>query len=409
MGIDVADLVAYLELAGWRRERAALGLKRSYRPPNDDSVLIDLHVGMVTDAAFVAHAIELIAQVEQRAVDAVAVAVRMRGEPGVVEGEIDPVLRKRVKNLILYGSGFVVYLDEDDMVQWRTDRTYPGFCPDAGLILNRVAMLQAERVDELEPSVREAFRSLLGEAVARMLDERDTKYAKDALDKAEKYLGDRNAELARRWQIVPAFWITAACAVLALSVRLAQEPLIRRTSVTMVQLTMASLVGAIGAFLSMFFRINRGDGDARSGQKLARLEGLLRVIVGMLSALLAGWALSSGMILSTLATPKGLPLLAMLLVCTLAGASERFVAGLVTKLDGVALQFAGGPTASGNTALPAASTTLAPPAVPLAAPRSAPNAVSATMAGQASTTTSTTTVPDSAAAPAAGGPPGGTT
>src|SRR5437773_6287486 len=89
-------------------------------------------------------------------------------------GEIDPSFNVRVKCKVFFSDECIVDLDHDLDTYWDTDGD---ITPEMGLVLNRVAQLEAIPLNGLSKDVKLAFRTLVAEGVARALDDGNNKSA----------------------------------------------------------------------------------------------------------------------------------------------------------------------------------------------------------------------------------------
>src|SRR6267142_3714548 len=126
------------------------------------------------------------------------------------EGDTDPVLGKTIKWLIDSDNDYIVYIDDDDYVQWTMNDNR--MLANASDLLTRVGWLEAAEVDHLEQWQIETYKRLIGEGVARLFDG-DQKAATAALDAAERWITARNQESARVWYLEGAAVGFAAIAI----------------------------------------------------------------------------------------------------------------------------------------------------------------------------------------------------
>jgi hypothetical protein len=107
------------------------------------------------------------------------------------EGDLEPTLAKKIKVLIYHARLFIVYIDNEDFVEWATTDEYGSPHEIVGSVLNRVGYLEARSESLLDPNHVLPFRRLLGESLARALLERKSENALGMLDLAEKYMAAR--------------------------------------------------------------------------------------------------------------------------------------------------------------------------------------------------------------------------
>jgi hypothetical protein len=93
---------------------------------------------------------------------------------------------------------------------------------------------------------------------------------------------------------------------------------------------LGSCVGAIGAFFSILTRVGRTPLDPSAGWQLHWLEGLGRILIGVVGAALAEVAMKLGLAL-TILSEKGFA--GLFLVAFIAGFSERFVHTLIKRVE----------------------------------------------------------------------------
>jgi hypothetical protein len=163
-----------------------------------------------------------------------------------------------VAYLILEAEEFIVFLDPDLDVDWMTSKQYDDGGPKdpsrRNEILNRAASLECIPNDHHKRSVRLNFKRMIGEGVARSLDN-DYDSASRILDQAHAYIADRNVETARFWQLSTGCVlgvIFAFCEVLLWTLRVR---LIGAWGESAYFLLAAIGAGCLGAVLSMIFRM----------------------------------------------------------------------------------------------------------------------------------------------------------
>lgn len=255
------------------------------------------------------------------------------------EGDRDPDLNKKVETLICATKQFAVYLDEDAYVEWRTTDDFPdeevqGF----GEVLNRVSLLEGRSDTLLAPPHLLALRRMLGEGVARLLDDMNSKAATAILDDAERYLQARSTERARTWYVSAAA-VTAAVFLLAAAlVWLLREWLGYAEHPGPIELILTALLGSLGALISVLRRSGVLPMDAAAGRRAHFFEGAARIVLGTAGAFLVGLAVKANLFLGAIQTAAdgGSRLALLAAVCVIAGASEQMVPDLIQRVEGSA-------------------------------------------------------------------------
>jgi hypothetical protein len=251
------------------------------------------------------------------------------------EGDTDPVLGKVVKWLIDSDDDYIVYVDEDDYVEWTMNSN--AMLANASDLVTRVGWLEAAETEHLAQWQIETYKRLIGEGVARLF-ERNYKAAVKALDAAEKWITARNQESARIWYlqgtttglVIVSLAFLAACWWYSFDgvTLLTARPVIYT----------AAFLGSVGAVLSVLQRSGQTALDIAAGSVVQRVEGLARVATGTIGAAFIALLLRSEAVLPNLSTSKNKGL--FLAVCLVAGFSERLVntlAGGVESSAGLTL------------------------------------------------------------------------
>lgn len=258
------------------------------------------------------------------------------------EGEPDPVLGKTVKWLIDSDDDYIVYVDEDDYVEWTMNSN--AMLSDASDLLTRVGWLEAAKIDHLQQRQIETYKRLIGEGVARLFGG-NYKAAATALDAAEKWITARNQEAARLWYLQG----TTTGLVLVSLMFLYACWWYNFNILTMVQarpvIYTAAFLGGVGATLSVLQRSGQTALDIAAGSLVQRVEGLARVATGSIGAAFVALLLRSGTVLPNLGSTGSKSV--FLAVCLVAGISERLVntlAGGVESSAGLTLTKGSEPT-----------------------------------------------------------------
>ena len=249
------------------------------------------------------------------------------------EGDFEPHLGKTIRSLVFKTKTFIVYLDEELYVEWAFTDAFK-LKQEAGPVLNRVSEIQALPVSHLDSKeLISSFRTLIGEAVARVLSEGDVVAAQDALDKALAWLQARNAEISRWWYLesssVTVLIIVAVTALLWL-LRDFVTPLIGKTAF---EVALGAGFGGLGAFFSILVgskSVPQGLGTAKG---IYMFQGVAKVLGGTLGAVLVALAIKAQLILGFM-EGKGYSLESLVLLCMVAGLSERLVPNLVEQVEG---------------------------------------------------------------------------
>jgi hypothetical protein len=241
-----------------------------------------------------------------------------------------------VHYLILQTEGFIVFLDPALDVDWKTTPEYDAAAPkdlsQRNEILNRAASLECVPNDHHKKNVRLNFKRMLGEGVARSLDS-DYDSANGILDQAQAYIGDRNVETARVWQLSTGCGLGIVVAFGAVLLWMCRVPLIGAWGESAYFLLLAAAAGCLGAVLSMIFRMGDSFPTSEAPKTLHMLEAASRVFAGSISGILIAGSVEIGLILPVFERTGELHG-AMLVAAMASGASERWAPSLIARLEG---------------------------------------------------------------------------
>jgi hypothetical protein len=246
------------------------------------------------------------------------------------EGDLEPHLGKKIHSLVYKDHTLIVYLDPDLNVEWAYTDNYGEIGKDAGQILNRATELQALPVSHLTDEQIEAFRMLIGEAVARILGPgTDLTGAQDALDKAASFLQARNREITRWWYLQAALVSATLVIALAVILWLFREYVRPFVGVSAFDILIGGGAGAGGALLSILTTSKGLGNEPYATRRIHLFLGVARILAGTLGAILAAFALKSGFISIGSTNRHEL----FLLVCMVAGLSERLVPNFIERVE----------------------------------------------------------------------------
>lgn len=242
------------------------------------------------------------------------------------EGDCDPILGKPIKWLIDSDDDYIVYVDEDDYVEWTMNSNAQ--LTGVGDLLTRVGWLESVEVGHLSDHQIETYERLIGEGVARLFENNRTA-ATAALDTAQAWITARNKEAARIWYLEGA----GASLLLVLLTFLFAAWYNGWTTLDLLHhrqiIATATLAGAVGALLSVLQRSGQTDLDLAAGALIHRVEGLLRVWTGAVGGGFVALLLWSGYVLSNVSSNASL----FLAICLVSGLSERLVNNLAGSVE----------------------------------------------------------------------------
>jgi hypothetical protein len=241
------------------------------------------------------------------------------------DGDKDPTLNKTVQWLIDSDDDFIIYLDEENYVEWNMNEKNR-LSPETGEYLNWVGALVAIDTSYLRTEQKQSYQRMIGEGVVRLF-QNNLKAAQAALDLAEQWIIARNTEVARRWYLTGS-GVAALVSVVAVCVLGFWNTSLRGSfSLPIYNVLMGTAVGGLGAWLSVIQRSRTTELDVAAGPWLHYLEGAFRIMVDTLGAMLIALAIRAGLVL------QGDRLSAIMVICMVAGASERLVPSFIEQIE----------------------------------------------------------------------------
>jgi len=250
------------------------------------------------------------------------------------EGDIDPSSGKKIAKLIMSNPDYIVYLDPDLRIEWAVTEGYEDGNKKYSELFSEVVskVIELEGLSEsvsLPKSQMMEYRTLLGAAIVVMLERDKPEIIREVVKKAEAYLKDRMAEKARKWYLISSFAYTGIYLLVMLIVLHAGT-----YDDLWSHILPGTTMGALGALVFIVSRSQQLFVNISAGQTLHFLESAARIIVGILGGLLAALAVKADILLGIFESSKE-PLALLLILCFVAGASERLVPSLIKHVEGM--------------------------------------------------------------------------
>lgn len=240
-----------------------------------------------------------------------------------------------LKYLIIETDEFVVFIDNNNYLDWITTKEYDAEGPQSSEkhheTLNIVALLECKPIVALSENDIVNFKRLLGEALARSL-KHDYKKASSILVHAENFLIDRGKEVSRKWYLNRAGLTSLIIFTIGVILWVFRAISVKVLGESAFVITLSMVSGGLGALLSIIFRLGNESTDCLAGKELHELESMYRIVAGMLSALLSSLLVLSEMFLPVFSKMSHVDL-SMIAIGFIAGMSERFAPSILSKLE----------------------------------------------------------------------------
>lgn len=237
------------------------------------------------------------------------------------------------KNLVYSSNEFVVFLDDEEDVDWESDTAYDQATlhkiiqnPLWGKIDGDRAALEAMETTHLRAAQKTGFRRQIGTGMCLALSGQ-LENAISTLAAARAYIGKCNKEVSRIWILASAsaFVVLISVALLFLSMLPSVDSLSRQ------QLLAASFAGAIGSWVSISSRLTSLGVEPGDGFWLHFGETGRRIVLGAIAGPLILWGARLGFVLTIVANAGfgGAALIGLA-----SGMLERLLPEMADKLAG---------------------------------------------------------------------------
>lgn len=237
-----------------------------------------------------------------------------------------------VAYLVLARDDFIVCIDHEDDVDWKTNDNFKGHKDEEAhnATLNRMAILESLPTYDLDKKIRISYKRMLGEAIARSLSG-DYANAAKILDDSEAFIKLRNSELTRSWYLTTGISLTCILIIVSGLMWFWRELVQDEMGVSLFWLIIAAIAGAVGALFSIIMRMGKETLDSSAGKRLHQLECVSRIVAGMISAVVVGLAVYSEIIFPVF-SKNGNARAFLMLTAMSAGSIERWAPSLIERI-----------------------------------------------------------------------------
>jgi hypothetical protein len=251
---------------------------------------------------------------------------------GYIEGDYEASLGKIIKTLIVASESFIVYIDQENSVEWSYNNNYEGsntFLEKFSIIVNKIGLLEELSKGKFKKQEEmDAFRRLLGESMGRLLNEKNDKNALVILDSAEQLLNSYSRQTLIKFASISALIIL----ILEIFLWLNHKNLWNLLNWLdgLYYPIFFSLSGGIGGFIFLMIRSKKLEIEPSLDEYLYKWEGVLRVIYGIISAFIVYLGIKTKLIFGNIDQNSAH---LILLICLLSGASEKIIPSIIKKIE----------------------------------------------------------------------------
>lgn len=261
----------------------------------------------------------------------------------IQQEEIDEILKEfpdisssNVNILVRYSSGnYIVWLDCDNEFDWETTNSFDE--QNNGYInkyMSKIGVLQHQPIARcLSKKQYKEFNYMLAETVVLILESELDEVDKH-LAEIELYLKNRNCEITRKWQLEYCFMVLLIVLLLFGFFRFNYEHISMFYGISSDTMSILgySVLGTIGATLSIIQKSGKKCYDCESGRFLNFLEILSRMFASVISSFIVIYLYKLDLIFANFSSDKNTSY-CLILICIVAGFSERLVPSIISKFE----------------------------------------------------------------------------
>jgi hypothetical protein len=239
--------------------------------------------------------------------------------------------KKKIKEIIFQSDTFIVYMDEKDTIQW--------FAQHSGVLHESFGEIQ-NKVSDWESKANKLFKkedaydikTILAEAYARILDDKNIFLARDIIDRAIERIKIQGAELLKQYYSIASLIATLLILLVILFTKLNKGYFINSIGRDEYDIWMTMLFGGIGAFIFTIIKLKDYRPDILISKFFHFLDGVLRIFYGTIGGLVIAIAIKSNLVFGFLNNiDKTIYVSAFIGIC--AGASEAIIPSLIKQLE----------------------------------------------------------------------------
>lgn len=244
-----------------------------------------------------------------------------------------------IKYLIIASKKYIVFLDEENDLDWQTTEEFDNRPltteekKEYNQVKNDIDSSESIPLNYLDEKVVISFKKQVGEALIRAF-ECDFDNARKMIKLAQEYILKRSIEQSRYMFLISCGSTSFISISFFILFWLFRNFLLPITGESVFYVALSSLIGALGALLSVILRMGKAHLDYNASKKLHYLEGSSRIIAGIISALIVSLCIKTQVLLPIFTKIESANI-AMILGGLIAGSSERFAPSIINKLDGV--------------------------------------------------------------------------
>lgn len=249
-------------------------------------------------------------------------------------GYKDEELNKVVKELVTASDNYVVYIDEDNRIQWGYHLENGVFDKNAwGEVINEVMYWESINEKLFDDDDKYELNSLLAESLVRVLEGSNYYIASKILEKSVERIKEKGKLLLRgKYMRAGIRSFVVALVLLLFFTRICFNNLLECFSQQSYDYIIAGLLGSIGGFVSMLISSRNYKPSIVSDNRLHSLDGFSRILLGCLAGFIVAMGIKANMVFGFVNDLDNARQ-ATFFICTIAGASEVILPNIIKQVE----------------------------------------------------------------------------
>ena len=236
----------------------------------------------------------------------------------------------KIKELIIRSNNIIVYIDENDVIQWATQGV--NLEKDFGDIQNKVSFWEDVSNKLFTKADAYSYKCLLAEAYARILEDRDFKLANEIIERTVYRIQKHGSELLKQAYLLASFFCVLIVILLLAGMVIARNYLLSVISYDSYSIMLTSCFGGIGAFVFTTLRLKNYTPEVIISKRIHQIDGALRIFYGMVSGLIIALGIKSNIVLGFINQIQ-MTIYLKAFLGIIAGASEVIIPNLIREIE----------------------------------------------------------------------------